>query len=553
MTRTVIAIGLLMASVVCSAATTWHVDAANTTGTESGSQDYPFNTIQEGIDAATDGDTVLVHDGLYTGDGNYEIDYGGKAITVTSANGPADCVIDCEGRGRAFLFHTGETAASVVNGFTIRQGVGTPIPSSPARGGGGIACWRSAPTITNNVITECDGLGGPGSGGGILCYESPATITDNTIRDCIASQGGGISVWFTSGGLISRNLIADNFAASGGGIRCHRSSSPTISENVIVGNTAGYGGGAGGGIECSVQSSPLIANNLIAGNRCFDGSGGGIFCSLFAEPVLIGNTFAQNSTPDDGGTPGDWFDDAWTGGDYHLQDGSPCINAGDNSAVQAGDTDIDGEARIQHLVADMGADETDSIGAPNPPGQAELDEDVLVGGLLNPEGPGATSVTLDAVNTAGNPPETLYAIQHGTDPNAGWLHFVDDGGRTDAMADGTAADWHTAAEWEGKRIRGLTPDTTYTFAATCRMPPGGEALGMLGAHHAVLADIATFTTSRHCDVNRNGLPTGLDYGARGGPRSCGGRRQGRASRGPVTWTAMGTWTGMISGRSWMRP
>ena len=47
-----------------------------------------FSTIQEAIDAAVDGDAVLVAPGTYTGDGNRDIDFKGKAITVRSENGP---------------------------------------------------------------------------------------------------------------------------------------------------------------------------------------------------------------------------------------------------------------------------------------------------------------------------------------------------------------------------------------------------------------------------------------------------------------------------------
>ena len=65
------------------------------------------------------GVTVIVADGVYTGTGNRDIDFLGKAITVRSENGPNNCVIDCNGEGRGFEFRSGEDANSVLAGFTI--------------------------------------------------------------------------------------------------------------------------------------------------------------------------------------------------------------------------------------------------------------------------------------------------------------------------------------------------------------------------------------------------------------------------------------------------
>ena len=101
--------------------------------------------IQAGIDAASDGDTVSVADGIYTGDGNRNLDFKGKAITVKSENGPSNCIIDCEGNGRGFYFHSNETEKSVVSGFTITNGSGIVF-------GGGIYCDHSSPTIETTPL-----------------------------------------------------------------------------------------------------------------------------------------------------------------------------------------------------------------------------------------------------------------------------------------------------------------------------------------------------------------------------------------------------------------
>ena len=118
-----------------------------------------YSTIQAGINAAVNGDTVLVADGTYTGEGNKNLDFGGRAIVVMSENGPDSCVIDCERAGRGFYFHSNETRNSVVQGFTIIHGYvsSTPLPSYF---GGGIYCGNSSPTIARCYILECHAAGG---------------------------------------------------------------------------------------------------------------------------------------------------------------------------------------------------------------------------------------------------------------------------------------------------------------------------------------------------------------------------------------------------------
>ena len=77
-------------------------------------QDQP--TIQAGIDAATNGDTVLVAPGTFV----ENINFIGKAITVESSGGPSVTIIDGAQRSSVVTFNNGETLASVLSGFTIQ-------------------------------------------------------------------------------------------------------------------------------------------------------------------------------------------------------------------------------------------------------------------------------------------------------------------------------------------------------------------------------------------------------------------------------------------------
>jgi len=247
-------------------------------------------TIQAGIDAAMDGDTVLVADGTYTGLGNKDLDFWGKAITVKSENGPENCIIDCEGSEadlhRGFYFHSGEIEDSVVQGFTIQNGYITSSAAAPYYGGG-IYCRYSSPTITSNTITNNEA---GRYGGGIFCWSSSPKITNNTISGNTANTlGGGISCYNSSSPTITKNTIFGNMVTDdGGGISCHHNSSPTIANNTIFGNTAT----SGGGIRCYYYSSPTITDNVITRNTVTH-HGGGIY-QEYSSPTIFNNTILGN-------------------------------------------------------------------------------------------------------------------------------------------------------------------------------------------------------------------------------------------------------------------
>ena len=114
-----------------------------------------YTTIQSGINAANNGDTVLVAPGTY----NENISFNGKAITVTSSGGAASTIIDGGAApGLAVVaFQSTEGRTSVLSNFTIRNG-GPDTFTSQA--GGGVYVFLASPTILNNIITAngCNGI-----------------------------------------------------------------------------------------------------------------------------------------------------------------------------------------------------------------------------------------------------------------------------------------------------------------------------------------------------------------------------------------------------------
>jgi len=121
---------------------------------------YP--TIQAGIDASSNGDTVLVAPGTYTGTDNTNIDYNGKNIVLMSEQGPELTIIDVEGNGRGFQFHSGESSESVVQGFTVTKGEAIPgLIDNPNPGinmGGAVYCLNSSPSFINCIFVENESI-----------------------------------------------------------------------------------------------------------------------------------------------------------------------------------------------------------------------------------------------------------------------------------------------------------------------------------------------------------------------------------------------------------
>ena len=262
-----------------------YTSEANATTPASGSGDInvpgDYPNIQAGIDAASDGEVVVVADGTWMGSDNKNISFSGKNITLRSANGANNCIIDCEGTGRGFIFNSGESDQAVLDGFKIINGDVT----GATQDGGGMYLSNSDPTIQNCIIQNCDADGG----GGIMIAGTASPTFNNCIIDgnTAATYGGGVQTSGSSDPSFIDCNITNNEAWNGGGLDIFQGGG-LVQDCIITGN---YASNKGAGLYIK-DCSPTITGGTIDNNDA-DEEGGGIYTynttALTIEDVTVSN------------------------------------------------------------------------------------------------------------------------------------------------------------------------------------------------------------------------------------------------------------------------
>lgn len=367
-----------------TAATTYYVDINSPNPAPPYSSWSTASTnLQNAINLTTNGDLVLIDPGIYRGGITAT-----NAITLLSVNGSAVTWIDGN--------HTASCASladgDVLTGFTLTNGY--------ASSGGGVACATTNVFISNCLLVSNTGwnvYGGGAYSGSLsncvlndnLAQMGGAGAFSSVLNDCTISGNYNTEVSGGDGGgaflcTLNHCVLLNNRAGWGGGADACNLDNCLVAGKTAVNNYGSYGEALGGGLCFCSATNCTIVNNVVDYNFYPNSSalGGGVYLGTSVNCIIYANrldkvgfaNFVDNY--DDGGT----FDNCCTtplpagglnnftnapgfvnqsGGDYHLQSTSPCINAGNNMYTNT-TADLDGSPRVVGGTVDIGAYEYQS-------------------------------------------------------------------------------------------------------------------------------------------------------------------------------------------------
>ncbi len=277
-----------------------------------GTGDFP--TIQAAVGAAIAGDVIELTDGTFAGDGNRDVNYLGKAITIRSQSGqPEQCIVNVAGTEiephRGFSFVSGEQSTSLLEGITITGG----WVESPERGAGVRCDSASSPRIDSCIftgnqgralsiehsqsleITSCHFIQNQAlAGAGISCRSSSMTVDDcHFAENEVDWSGAGIYGSYATV-EITNSTFTENWGRYAGAMAFHENCDVTISDCLIADNSSL----SSSGITLFLAVTSTIERCTFVRNTATGGST--LFTDKISDTTLRNCTFWGNSSP--GGT-----------------------------------------------------------------------------------------------------------------------------------------------------------------------------------------------------------------------------------------------------------
>lgn len=311
---------------------------------EDGTLAHPFDSIQEAVNASSPHDIISVAPGLYTGPGNRDValtivDPDGlpTPLTIRCAGAAGSCILDAEGQGSLFtyVFGGGEGGfvpatyrCHVLDGFWMRNGLSNTQ-------GGAIRTSNASLTIRNCLFTSNEAV----HSGGAMRLSAGCPIVSNCVfAGNRSAQGGAIEQRFHRT-EIKNSIFLGNRAESGSDIYVNHNGGSFVTQGSVFAGHCDFADGFGtNDSDQQLSTDPL-----------------GVYeeATLYEDPL-----FFVTGHWDDNGTPGDELDDFWIDGDYHIDELSPCVDAGEaGSLVTQVEVDIDNEPRVANRTVDIGVDE----------------------------------------------------------------------------------------------------------------------------------------------------------------------------------------------------
>ena len=329
------------------------------------SWDKAATTIQNVVDIAISGATVVVNDGVYAPFG------GNKPLNIQSVNGPATTMVDGGGAQRCVYLAGG----AALSGFMLTNG-------ATWDNGGGVFCEAATSVVSNCVFVgnSASSHSGGGAFGGTLnnciltnnvayaggaasfCALSNCVLIDNSaeeaggayfcsLNNCTVAGNSAADVWGGACGELNNCLVTSNSAGNYAG-----GAYGVLNNCIIAYNSASYGGGGNG----TLNNCTLVGNTANQGGAAYESELNNCivyYNSAPSGPNALYCSLNYCATPTPGGTGNITNEPVFVnpaGGDFHLQSNSPCINSGNNAYVTASN-DLDGNPRIAGGTVDIGA------------------------------------------------------------------------------------------------------------------------------------------------------------------------------------------------------